>query len=402
MAKGGELTISVDGKKYGGWKSFRITRGLERAVADFTIDASERWPGMREGWALLEGAPLEAWLDDDKVMTGYIDRVTVRYDARSHAVSIAGRSKTSDLVDCSVVELKSWANVNLHELAKILCRPFGIEVVCDIDVGKAFPIAAAQLGEEPWKLLERLARQRMVLLTDDPEGRLVLTRLGHTYAADKIKHPHGGWKQVEGERDHSDRFSEYIVKGQASSAWAPHQSSLAIGGEISEGGGSGGEVAEGQAAKAAAVAYVTSSLAHAEATFRDPGVRRYRPKLVMSESGTSETMGVQERAEWEARRRIGRSYKVAAQRAGWRQSNGALWTAGLLTRCELPFMKLNETMGVSEVTWSRDVQGTLCGLRLVSPVALTPDPPDADVGGAGAAGNIRWGFRYTHDGRENR
>lgn len=361
MARKDELTVRIDGKEYGGWKGFRLTRGLERAVADVTIDASERWPSLREAWRIAEGARIEAWLGDDKVLTGYVDSNEASFDSGRHGVRLGARSKTCDLVDCSaIVPGGSFANLDLRDLAARLAQPFGIEVVCLCDVGAPFPSVSVQNGEEPWKLLERLARQRRVLLTDDAEGRLVITRLANERAADRVRHPEGGWLKITGGRDLKDRFSDYTVKAQAGGEWA----SL-IGG-----------------------ANVAAGLAHIEGGFRDSGVPRYRPRLIVSE-GSSNPGGAAERAEWDARRRIGRSLAISVERAGWRQSDGSLWRPNLVTRCTVPFLDCDTDMAVGEVTWTKGADGTRCALRLNPPEAFTPEPPEAEGAGAGG-GSARW------------
>jgi len=356
------LTVKVAGKEYGGWKAFRLTRGLERAVADLAIDGSEHWPLLTEPWRIPEGAAIEAWLGDDKVLTGWIDSNEASFNATAHGVKLGARSKTGDLVDCSaVVGGGSFANLSLKEIAQRLTQPFGVEVVCDVDTGKPFPSVSVQNGEEPWKLIERLARQRKLLITDDADGRLVITRLGEERAADVVKHPDGGWVKITGGRDLKDRFSHYIVKAQAGSEWA---------------GVSGAGAA--------------SALAHAEGRFTDPGVPRYRPKLIVSE-GASNSGGALERAEWDARRRIGRSLKITCERIGWRQSDGTLWRPNLLTRCTVPFLDCDTDMAVGEVTYSKASDGTRCSISLHPPDAFTPEPQkDEGTGAGGDAGGGRW------------
>lgn len=363
MPRADELTVKVSGKEYGGWKTFRMTRGLERAVADLAIDGTEHWPLLKEPWRIPEGATIEAWLGDDKVLTGYVDSNEASFNATAHGVKIGARSKTCDLVDCSSdVAGGSFANLSLKDIAERLARPFGIDIVCDVDTGRPFPNVSVQNGEEPWKLIERLARQRRLLITDDEEGRLVITRLGRERAKDVVKHPDGGWVKITGGRDLKERFSHYIVKAQAGGEWA------------------------GVAAAGAAAA-----LSHAEGRFTDPGVPRYRPKLIVSESAGN-SGGALERAEWDMRRRIGKSLKISCERIGWRQSDGTLWRPNLLTRATVPFLDCDTDMAVGEVTWSKAADGTRCAISLHPPDAFTPEPAKDEGEGAGAGGGTsRWG-----------
>ncbi len=113
-------------------------------------------------------------------MTGYVDAVEIERSDTTASVTLRGRSKTADLIDCSP-ELDSLelTGLDLAAVARVVCKPFGIEVVCP-DSGPVFPVSAAHHGETAWKLIERLARQRKLLLMDDEEGRLVLAQLAGT------------------------------------------------------------------------------------------------------------------------------------------------------------------------------------------------------------------------------
>jgi prophage tail gpP-like protein len=360
-----ELSLIVDGKRFGGWLEARVSRGIERAAADFDIKASQRWPGLDERFEIPEGVTCEVWISGDKVLTGYVDAVKQGRDANNATLSIAGRSKTADLVDCSpdfdAVEL---AGLDLAAVARREAQPFGIEVDAQ-DTGPTFAVAAKHHGESVWKMIERLARQRQILVMDDAEGRLVLTRLAKERASDELVHPSDGLLKIETNRDSSKRFSIYKVKAQAGGGrWA------GVGGTD----GSSGDIA--------------SSLAHVEGAAIDAGVKRYRPKTILSE-GAAKKEGAMARADWEARRNIGQALKLTATRVGWRQNDGTLWTPNLLVRCKVPSMNLDAELALAEVHYKKGADGTTCELELAPPEAFTPEPPEAPAAAGGGAGN-RW------------
>jgi prophage tail gpP-like protein len=360
-----ELSLIVDGRRFEGWLEERVSRGIERGAGDFDIKATQRWPGLDERFEIPEGATCEIWIGDDKVLTGYVDVVAQERDATNATLSISGRSKTGDLIDCSpdheAVEL---AGLDLAALARLECKPFGIEVVAQ-DAGVSFPVAAKHHGETVWKLIERLARQRQLLVMDDPEGRLVLARLAAERADDSLVHPSDGLVKIGTKRDSSKRFSVYQVKAQAGGGrWA---------------GAGGGDGSSGD---------LPSSLAHVEGGAVDPGVKRYRPKTILSE-GAAKKEGALARADWEARRNIGRALRLTATRVGWRQSSGKLWVPNLLVPCKVPSMNLDAELALAEVTYRKGAEGTLCDLEFSPPEAFTPEPPEAPAASGGGAGN-RW------------
>lgn len=363
-----ELTLIVGGRKFGGWLDVRVTRGIERAAGDFDIRASQRWPGLAAHFEIPEGAACEIWIGGDKVLTGYVDVISTDRDGQNASIEIGGRSKTADLVDCSPdFELAELAGLDLAAVARKVAAPFGIEVVARVS-GPTFAVSSANHGETAWKVIERLARQRQVLVTDDPEGRLVLTRLAEERAGDELRHPSDGLLKISTKRDSSKRFSEYRVKAQAGGRWAGFS-----------GGGAG----------------VPESLAHVEGSFRDPGVTRHRPKTILNE-GAAKKQGALSRAEYECRRNIGKALRVAAVRVGWRQRDGKLWTPNTRVYCEVPSSKVQGDLALAEVTYRKSAQGTLCELELAPAEAFTPEPPDSAAGEGGAG--TRWGGFVTSRG----
>jgi prophage tail gpP-like protein len=367
------LTIVVAGRRFGGWLDVQVSRGVEAAAASFDISCTQRWPGADERFELEEGQSCEVWIGADKVLTGYIDVVDIERQADSASCKIAGRSKTCDLVDCSPdFEVVEFAGQDIAAIARKLAQPFGVEVVAQSSA-PALPLSAAQKGETVWKLVERLARQRQLLVMDDPEGRLVLARLAAELADDSLVYPSDGLKRISTKRDSSKRFSVYRVKAQAGTAtrWAD--------------AGSDDTVSAAEAA------------AHVTGEFFDRGVKRYRPKTILAE-GAAKKEGADKRAEWECRRNIGKALRIAAQRVDWRQSSGKLWVPNLLVPVKIDAAKVDARLAIATVSYRKSGEGTLCDLELVPPEALTPEPPEA-AAAAGGGGTVRWDdVLKGHDG----
>ena len=102
------------------------------------------------------------------------------YDAREVSWVVSGRSKTSDLVDCSAIyKTGQWTNVTLDRVARDICAPFGIDVVVECDLVMPFPRVAIEQGRPVFELFDRLAKQRGILLTTNEKG-LVPTQASET------------------------------------------------------------------------------------------------------------------------------------------------------------------------------------------------------------------------------
>jgi prophage tail gpP-like protein len=205
------FTLTVNGRRYERWEEIRVTRGVDRMATDFDIAVSERFASALD----LPLAPFQECtvaIGSDPVLTGYIDNYLPKVEADRHAVRINGRSKTEDIVDCTPdIMGGQFAGYKLDAIAGL----FKIDVVVQTDVGEPFPDATIERHETGFAFLEWLARLRSVLMTNDEQGRLVLTKAGSDSAHDALLRGPGGNVQwafavIFGAR----RFSPYKVKAQ--------------------------------------------------------------------------------------------------------------------------------------------------------------------------------------------
>jgi hypothetical protein len=120
---------------------------------------TERWPGTTSPRPFREGESCRILVDGRPVITGYVDDVAIRYDDKDHAVSVSGRDRTADLVDCSAPSVQ-WAGRSLPQVAAELCRPFGIGVRTLCDCAQTFQRLKNTEGDSVFETLEAAARVR--------------------------------------------------------------------------------------------------------------------------------------------------------------------------------------------------------------------------------------------------
>lgn len=347
-AVAGEVALTVDGLVHRGWRSAKVSMGLDAAAAEIAIELAERWSDAPEGEritrAVRPGAPFALALDDEVVVEGFLDALEIRYDPRSHTLTIRGREKTGDLVDCAatVDGPYEWARIGLEEAARRICQPFGIRVKTEGAVPAApFPRFSLQPGETAWEAIARAARERAVIVTGDGRGTLLLTRAGEggrAAGALRLGGADGNIRSAEGSFDFTKRHSLVVLRGQA------------------EGSTAG---AEGQA----------------RAT--DPDVTRHRPRVVLAEA-QGEGGSLQDRATHEVRLAAGRSRRVRYTVPGWRGAGGALWRPNTRVMVEDRYLGLARELLVANVTYSLTPdEGTLTELDLapVDAYALLPEQP---------------------------
>lgn len=372
------VRMIVDGKVYAGWTDMRVSRGLDRCCADFTLSVGPRWPGLTADWLVLPFAAIEIALGDDTVLTGYADRFMPEISATSRDAKVSGRSKTCDLVDCTPeIGGTEFRRSTLPAVCRALCAPFKIEVVEAVDCGGTFALEAMERGDTAWQTIERLCRMRGVLACDDGRGRLVLTRaVPETRASGAL---------VQGENvltaqarlDGGKRFSRYIVLSQQPSAAALDR----------EGDGDADDEAPEERPGGGASPAIG-------ATAEDPDVPRYRPRVIRAE-GNGGAADAQARARWAAATARAKSVTADVTVQGWRQPDGRLWQAGEIVPVRIPYLALDRDMAVLEVSYLLGVKaGRTTELVLTPPEALLPEPLKASGTGSGGGGGI-WGPRGT-------
>lgn len=364
-------SLLVDGLIYSGWTELRVTRSLERAAADFDIALTERWMGLDEPWRLVPFTPVELLIDDDTLITGYIDAIAPSLSFGNHAVRIAGRSKTADLVDCTpILRGTEFRRSTLPAIARALASPFGVDVVEDADAGAPFALEAFDRGDTAWDTIERLARMRGVLATDDERGRLVLTRAASGRSSGRLVQGENV-EDASAELDGSKRFSHYHVLMQQPSAAALDPDAEAP-----------GEQPFGRDQPAI------------EASAADPEVPRYRPRIIRAE-GDGGQEDARRRALWAAAVGRGRGMRAAVTVPGWRQPDGRLWKVNELVDVFIPFLQLDHEMVIVEATFTLAMkEGRRTRLVVTLPEALTPEP----IAERRAGNSLIWGPRGTFAG----
>ena len=363
--------LKCNGEIYSGWKEMRVTRSVEQATADFDLTVSERWPLLGNAWQIFPGTECTIELGGELVLTGYIDAYEPGCDANSHDISCRGRSKTLDFVDSSVTQTTGqFKGMTPGELTKLLAKPFGIEVIIEKD---GTPIADAQVqqGETCFALLERLVKLQELLITDDEQGRLVLTRAGHTKSSSVLQQG-TNLKNLSAKHDDSERFSDYIVKAQRPANrtyddYGETGANLRIPLGLPHGKRFAMERAAGKRATK------PKELTQITATVKDPGVKRYRPHVIVADS-QSDAAEAAKRADWEMRRRKAKSKNATVTVVGWHQDDGSLWKQNQMIWIHSRYLGLDMEMLIGKVSFSYGNGGELTELDLMLPDALLPDP----------------------------
>jgi prophage tail gpP-like protein len=343
MQKFDDVSLIVNGKVLSGWMEVRVTRSIERFPSDFEIDMTEMYPGEANAFQVVPGDSCQVALGDDIVLTGYVDGYRPSLSPGNHSIRIYGRSKCSDLVDCAAEWPGSQiVGVSALQIAQTLAFAFGIAVEGIPEDQTPIPIMNLNLGEDSYSVIERVCRYRGLLAYDLPDGSLRLARAATIRSSSGIQEGKNvqacsvDWR-IDG------RFSEYVVMSP----------SMVLLQDIGD-------------------------LGFLSVTVKDPGVRRHRRHYITAESATISYEIALRRADWEYRRRAGRSAVLHVTVDSWRDVNGMLWEPNTLVALSLPSMKVvDKHWLIVDVTYKRDGStGTTCELRIMPPEAFEVQPPD--------------------------
>lgn len=336
------VTLSVNGLDYRGWKKVSISAGIERQARDFRLGVTWSWPGQVQEIPVRQGDRCEVRIGADLVLTGWVFGTPISYDARSVERSVAGRSLTADLVDCSAVNKPGqWRGQSVQKIVQALAEPYGVRVLSE--VAETIKLADHQIepGETAFESIDRLLTLSRLLSTDDARGRVVIIKPGSAgRAVDRLEL---GQNLLTGsaELDFSGVFSEYRVTGQRS----------------------GTDTDYGEAAS------------EVKAGVTDPRATRRRV-LLIHESGQMTPELAQARANWERGSRMGKALTLRYKIQGWRQSTGALWVPNMIVRVVDPLIGIDRDMLISEIEYVLDDAGTVANIVVGPPDGFDPEPKD--------------------------
>lgn len=301
------VALRVAGITWDAWTDVSVSASLETACRSFTVQS----PSL----ALPVDQDVEVLLDGERVLTGTIDRVESTAGGSQATATVSGRSRTCEAVDCSVLHAGRWTGRTVAQIARDVLEPYGVDLVDEASDTTPLGRFAAEEGETCYRAIERAARERGLLLTDDETGALVLTR-----ASAEV----GG--ELRRDRD--------ILSGGAVADRSQVYS------EIRCRGARAGSDTD----------YGAALLASGSATDDGPGRRRV---LVVPPDGRADAAACEARARWEVATRYGRALTASYEVAGWRRLDGQLWRPNRMCRVLDPVCGLDASLLVVGVTYTR-------------------------------------------------
>jgi prophage tail gpP-like protein len=326
------IEMRVGGKRMSSFMRGTVQLTMQEPANSFDVTYKADGRAMSER-VIYEGDEVELWLDDELLVSGFVDTVDDEDLDSEVRLRATGRSRTSDLIDCSA-EHVSFTNAKAGTIAARIAAPYGIRVGIEGDEGAPFPSFATQKGETCMDGIGRVCAKRG--LYPYAIGRdLVLGRVGAVATDTRLVR--GELPLMKSSRSSSwyQRYSEYIFRGQVPStdhAWGKKAAQLKHG-------------------------------------VRDETITRHRPLLIHIEAHGAGDLKL--RAEAERNQRAGRGEQILATVQGLRTAEGRAWRPNTL----VPFR--NAVLGVDATVLATVVrmrfgerEPEACELELTRPEAF--------------------------------
>jgi prophage tail gpP-like protein len=335
------ITLQVGGNNFDkDWDNIKVTRSLDQLCSSFEFTTTQEEPFNSADWPIQMGAECKVLVADTLVSTGFIEDINIDYNKDSHTVTVAGRDKTADLVDCSrVMQPMSWGDVTVLSVIKELCRPHKITVLVDSSAASAMSkgihkAIKVEPGSPIAEHIMKLTKIFEVFPMSTEKGELLLTQTGTILNGDSLQL---GENILRGalKQSNKERFSHYFVKGI-------------------------GTVTDSK---------IPNDWALNNSGFVDPEIKaiRYRPLASVAQTPV-DLYGCNGRAQWEAKYRAANSRLYGYTVQGWVQSDEkTIWKPNTLVQIEDPTFGLKDTMLINAIEYQQTSQGTMTVLQICSP-----------------------------------
>lgn len=294
------VTLTVDGQVMIGWQDVSLNRSQESAEISFNLGATNpSWSD--EAKRLRHGSEVEIRTSaaggrarpgrGDLLCAGHITGYGAKY-AKTKQVTIEGKSKSADAVDCHPVKHKTgrFENKTLLDIAKELD-----EVRCGFKTDQKLD-TIAKVQRQPhdtiFQTLEREARRLGLMLSGQPDGSINITRAGTKRHAGALILGQSPVEEMDVKIKCGEKYSHYVARGQRSKG-------------------------------------VGKDNLRQEETERDGSVKRNRPLLIIPEGDWSKKE-LKKRLRWERLRRASFGTTISVKVATWRDEAGQLWEPGRL------------------------------------------------------------------------
>jgi prophage tail gpP-like protein len=349
------ITLEINGVNYTNFLSINVERSIENVFGTFNFTATY---AVGQDFPIKRGSSCRVLVNNTPIITGFVEKINIKYGASDHTISCQGRDSTCDIYDSQVDgDIEFVPPVTLDTIIKQTASKINITNLGVINEAGNIPsfgqqdLVSSRIGQTAFNFIETYSRKRQVFVTSDGQGNIVLARgssqqiiLGGLY--NMIGDPQGKNNILDASADFDDtnRFNLYRCKSQGNPV------TLNFTGDT-------------------APADITGQ----QGTAIDRNVRSTR---VLNFNAENSSFGddVVSRAKWEANIRRVRSSTLSITVQGDSYDGINPWRVNRLVQVIDEFAGINAYLLIKSINFSLSLdQGTKTTLQLVTPDGYTPE-----------------------------
>lgn len=348
------INIIIGGKEYTDFTTASVSKSIETLAGTFTFNATST---SKIDFPIKVGSACQIVVQGEQVINGYVEKLSISYDANQHQIQVRGRDRTADIIDSTLgtaIKTEFKVPVTLKQITEQILKDLNLSDIKVIEQESlpAFTTGSvsADYGTTAFKFLQKYAHKRQVLLTTDGDGNIVFTRTPTLkYKTQLVLSENAASTILSGATsyDNSKRFHSYTCISHQK----PNSSSSGT-----------------------STAYFIDSkdLTNSHGDTVDNDMRESR--IYNFEANfTGDNATLKKRCLWEANFRKSQSslwtYTVQGHMAA---EDNFIWRAGYLVQVVDEFSDVNGLFLISSVTYTESLgEGTKTQLKLVTQEAFS-------------------------------
>lgn len=364
-----KIYLEVNGVKYEGFTDISVTRSIENFANQFSFSTTVREGSTQAddlGFTrissikriqndLMVQDEVRVFIDDNLILTGFIEDLNISYDAGSHSISVSGRDKTGDLIDSST-QKKVYTQLDFIKLVEKILSDNGyssIKVINNLTAGSLTTLdnsdntantnsISPENNDSIAQFIDSIAKKVQVLVYTNKDGNLVVTREGDEEVNGSLINTANGENNniLSGNIKVSslDRFNRLFVFAQAGNK------------------------------------DFTSQTVSQQGDATDSEVRTSRKKII-NYNKPSLNLSLQNYAKWSIniRRAKGARYNCRVQGYYTTRENKEIWQPNTLVQIKDDLCQVNGQFLIQGVTYTKSNQGSFTDLSIVNRGAFSVD-----------------------------
>lgn len=199
-----KIELKVANRKYTGWENVIIVKSMDSIAHNFSMDIYNG-----DQISIGDDDLIQILVEDKVFFTGYIDEMILGISDTKKPLSISGRSKAGDLIDCNIETNKQYNKQNIKQIINDLVSPFNITVSSNLEL-EPLEVFVTKVGETYFNAINRLCKQTNTLPISDNYGNIEIIKNQQTKSSIILKDQ--DFKELNYPKVLSDRFSKYTYK----------------------------------------------------------------------------------------------------------------------------------------------------------------------------------------------